>query len=97
MRPGWFPSSHEYDCAPELGALAILADVLEAVSLVLFAANRELFDDARPHSRPLPPTVPAADKLLRQIDRLRRAIDAYCRLAAPTPAPASPPGDDMPF
>jgi len=92
----WFPTPPDYDHAPELGVLAILVDVLEGVSMIMLAANRELLDDEPPYWRPLPPTAPAADKLLRQIDRLRRAVDAYRRVAAPKPAP-EPPDDNIPF
>ena len=94
----WFPTPPDYDHAPELGVLAILIDVLEGVSMIMLAANRELLDDERPYWRPLPPTAPAADKLLRQIDRLRRAVDAYRRVAAPKPAPEPSPDDNnIPF
>jgi hypothetical protein len=95
----WFPTPPDYDHAPELGVLAILVDVLDGVSMIMLAANRELLDDdERPYWRPLPPTAPAADKLLRQIARLRRAVDAYRRVAAPKPE-ADPPSHDnnIPF
>ena len=95
--PDWFPTPPEYDRVPELAVLAILVDLLEGVSMVMLAANRELLDDEPPYWRPLPPTAPAADKLLRQIDRLRRAVDAYRRVAAPKPAPEPPPDDNIPF
>ncbi len=93
----WFPTPPDYDHAPELGVLAILVDVLEGVSIIMLAANRELLDDERPDWRPLPPTAPAADKLLRQIDRLRRAVDAYRRVAAPKPQPEPPDDNNIPF
>jgi hypothetical protein len=93
----WFPTPPDYDHAPELGVLAILIDVLEGVSMIMLAANRELLDDERPYWRPLPPTAPAADKLLRQIDRLRRAVDAYRRVAAPKPEPEPPDDNNIPF
>jgi hypothetical protein len=93
----WFPTPPEYDHAPELGALAILVGVLDAVSMLLLAANLELTDDERPYWWPLPPTVPAADNVLRQVDRLRRSLDAYRRVALPDPAPEPPAGDDIPF
>jgi hypothetical protein len=94
----WFPTPPEYDHAPELGVLAILAGVLEGVSMVMLAANLELLDDDEPpYWRPPPPTVPAADAILRQVDRLRRAMDAYRRVAVPAPAPEPPPNDDIPF
>jgi len=92
----WFPTPPEYDHAPELGVLAILVDVLEGVSMIMLAANREILDDERPYWRPPPPTVPAADKLLRQIERLRRAVDAYRRVAAPKPQPL-PDDNNIPF
>jgi hypothetical protein len=91
----WFPTPPDYDHAPELGVLAILVDVLEGVSMIMLAANRELLDDEPPYWRPLPPTVPAADKLLRQIDRLRRAVDSYRRVAAPKPEPELMPDDNI--
>ena len=93
----WFPTLPEYDHAPELGVLAILVGVLDAVSMVMLAPNRELLDDERPYWRPLPPTAPAADTVLRQVDRLRRAVDAYRRVAAPKPAREPPTDDDIPF
>ncbi len=93
----WFPTPPEYDHAPELGALAILVGVLDAVSMVMLAANLELTDDERPCWRPLPPTAPAADNILRQVDRLRRAVEAYRRVAAPELAPEPPSDDNIPF
>ena len=94
----WFPTPPEYDHAPELGVLAILVGILEGVSMVMLAANLELLDDDEPpYWRPLPPTAPAADNLLRQVDRLRRAINAYRRVALPQPAPEPPSDDDIPF
>ena len=92
----WFPTPPEYDHAPELGVLAILVGILEVVSMVMLAANLDLFDDERPYWRPPPPTTPAADNVLRQVDRLRRAVDAYRRVAVPQPPP-EPPSDDIPF
>jgi hypothetical protein len=77
--------------------LAILVATLDVVSTVMLAANLELLDDERPSWRPLPPTAPAADTILRQIDRLRRAVDAYRRVAAPRPPPRPPADDDIPF
>jgi hypothetical protein len=93
----WFPTPPDYDRAPELGVLAILVGILDVVAMAMLAANLELTDDERPHWRPLPPTVPAADAVLRQVDRLRRAVDAYRRVALPEPAPEPPSGDDIPF
>lgn len=94
----WFPTPPQYHHAPELGVLAILAGVLEGVSMVMLAANLELLDDDEPpYWRPLPPTVPAADAVLCQLDRLRRAVDAYRRVAVPQLAPEQSPDDDIPF
>jgi len=93
----WFPTPPDYDHAPELAVLAILVGILEVVSMTMLAANLELLDDERPAWRPLPPTAPAADNLLRQVDRLRRAVDTYRRVALPEPAPEPPSGDDIPF
>jgi hypothetical protein len=93
----WFPTPPDYDRAPELGVLAILVGILETVSIVMLAANLELTDDERPYWRPLPPSAPAADNVLRQVARLRRAVDAYRRVALPEPAPEPPSGDDIPF
>jgi hypothetical protein len=77
--------------------LAILVGILEGVSMVMLAANLELLDHERPYWRPLPPTASAADNILRQADRLRRAINAYRRVAVPKPAPEPPSDDDIPF
>jgi hypothetical protein len=94
----WFPTPPEYDHAPELGVLAILVGILEVVSMVMLVANLELLDDDEPpYWRPLPPTAPAADNVLHQVDRLRRAVDAYRRVAVPNPAPEPPSDDNIPF
>ena len=95
---GWLPSPPEYDHAPELGVLAILLSILDVVFVALLAANRELLDEERPSWSPVPPTAPAADKVLHQIDRLRCAIQAYRRAALPS-TPASEPATDadIPF
>lgn len=91
----WFPTPPEYDHAPELGMLAILVSILEGVSMLMLAANLELLDDEPPpYWRPLPPTATAAGNILRQVDRLRCAVDAYRRVALPKPEPSS---DDIPF
>ncbi len=93
----WFPTPPEYDRAPELGVLAILTGILEGVSMVMLAANLELLDDEPPpYWRPLPPTAAAADNILRQVDRLRRAVDAYRRVAMPKPPPEQT-SDEIPF
>ena len=53
---------------------------------------------SRPCWRPLPPTVPAAETVLRHLDRLQRALVAYrtAALIPPLPPPPSDP-DDIPF
>jgi len=77
--------------------LTILVATLDVVATTMLAANLELLDDERPSWRPLPPTAPAADNVLRQIDSLRRAVDAYRRLASLKPPPEPPADDDIPF
>jgi hypothetical protein len=94
----WFPSPPEYEHAPELAVLAILVSILESVSMVMLAANRGILDDdQRPYWRPLSPSTAAAEHILQHVDHLRRAVDAYRRIAAPTPEPGSPSGDEIPF
>jgi hypothetical protein len=47
---------------------------------------------------PLPPTVPAAETVLRHLDRLQRALVAYRTAALIPPLPPPPPDpDDIPF
>jgi hypothetical protein len=94
----WFPTPPEYDQAPELATLAILAGTLDAVSMVILAANPELLDDQpQPYWRPHPPTAPAAENILRQIDRLRRAVHTYRQVAAPKPSPDPTADPIIPF
>jgi hypothetical protein len=94
----WLPSPPEYERSPELGVLAILLSILDVVYIALLAANRDLLDDDRPHWSPLGPTAPAADTILRQIDRLRRSVAAYQHAALPPPPDTSPlADDDIPF
>jgi len=97
----------EYQHAHELAVLALLLETLDVVTMVVLAENPELGDDDRPSWRPLPPTVPAANILLRQIDRLRRGLLDYWAAALPPPSdlapdpdpgePQSDPADDIPF
>jgi hypothetical protein len=94
----YLPSPPEYDHAPELGVLAALLSILDVVFVALLATNRDLLDDERPAWVPLSPTAPAADKVLNQIDRLRRAVQAYRAVALPPPPAAEPAADDdIPF
>jgi hypothetical protein len=94
----YLPSPPEYDRAPELGVLAALLSILDVVFVALLATNRDLLDDERPDWVPLSPTAPAADKVLNQIDRLRRAVQAYRSVALPPPPAAEPAADDgIPF
>jgi hypothetical protein len=94
----YLPSPPEYDRAPELGVLAALLSILDVVFVAVLGANRDLLDDERPDWVPLSPTAPAADKVLTQIDRLRRAVHAYREVALPPPPAAEPPADDdIPF
>lgn len=91
----WLPSPPEYERAPELGVLAILVSILDVTYVALIAANRDLLDDERPYWSPLSPTARPADTLLRQIDRMRRAITTYQHAALPAPPERNP--DDIPF
>ena len=85
----WLPSPPEYERAPELAVLAILLAILDVTYLALLAANRDLLDDERPYWSPLSPTARPADAILRQIDRLRRAVATYQRAALPPdPSPS---------
>jgi hypothetical protein len=93
----YLPSPPEYDRAPELGVLAALLSILDVVFVAVLAANRDLLDDERPDWVPLSPTAPAADKVLNQIDRLRRAVLAYRDVALPPPAAEPAADDDIPF
>jgi hypothetical protein len=94
----YLPAPPDYDRAPELGVLAALLSILDVAFVALLATNRDLLDDERPSWVPLSPTAPAADKLLNQIDRLRRAVQAYRSVALPPPLPAEPAADDdIPF
>lgn len=98
----WLPTPPEYEHAHELALLALLVATLDVVTMVLLAENRSIGDDERPAWRPVHPTGPAAENVLRQIDRLRRALAAYRRAAAPPPpdpsGDAAPIGDeDIPF
>jgi hypothetical protein len=95
----WWPKPLEYDRAPELAVLALLATALDIVGRTLMVAHPEIGDTDRPFWRPLPPTVPAAECVLRQLDRLQRALVAYRNAALiPPPDPPPPdPDDDMPF
>ena len=93
----YLPSPPEYDRAPELGVLAALLSILDVVFVALLATNRDLLDDERPTWVPLSPTAPAADKVLNQIDRLRRAVQAYRAVALPPPAAEPAADDDIPF
>jgi hypothetical protein len=98
----WLPTPSEYEHAHELAVLAVLVANLDVVAMVLLAENREIGDDDRPAWRPFHPTVPAAERVLRDIDRIRRSLMAYRRAAAPPattpsadPAPAT--DEDIPF
>ena len=91
------PSPPEYEHAPELGVLAILLSILDVTYVALLAANRDLLDDERPYWSPLSPTARPADAILRQIDRLRRAIATYQRAALPTHPDSQSVTDDIPF
>jgi len=98
----WLPTHPEYEHAHELAILAVLVATLDVVTMVLFAENRSIGDDERPSWRPVHPTVPAAENVLRQIDRLRGALMAYRRAAAPSPPDSCPntgpvSDDDIPF
>jgi len=93
----YLPSPPEYDRAPELGVLAILVSILDVVYIALLAANRDLLDDERPYWFPLSPTASAADAILPQIDRLRRAIAIYQHAALPPPPSSKSADDDIPF
>ena len=93
----YLPSPPDYDRAPELGVLAALLSILDVVFVTLLATNRELLDDERPAWVPLSPTAPAADKVLNQIDRLRRAVQAYRTVALPPPPAPEATDDDIPF
>jgi len=94
----YLPSPPEYHRAPELGVLAALLSILDVVFVAVLGANRDLLDDERPAWLPLSSTAPAADKVLNQIDRLRRAVHAYREVALPPPPPAEPAADDdIPF
>jgi len=93
----YLPSPPEYDRAPELGVLAALLSILDVVFVAVLGANRDLLDDERPAWLPLSPTAPAADKVLNQIDRLRRAVHAYREVALPPPAAEPATDDDIPF
>ena len=98
----WLPTHPEYEHAHELALLALLVAALDVVTMVLFAENRSIGDDERPSWRPVHPTVPAAENVLRQIDRLRRALMAYRRAAVPPPPGSSSDtgpvsDDDIPF
>jgi hypothetical protein len=90
----WWPTPPDYQRAPELALLTLLAAALDIVARTLTVAHPELGDADRPFWRPVPPTVPAAEAVLRQLDRLQRALVAY-RTAALTPPPPRDP--DMPF
>jgi len=93
----YLPSPPDCDRAPELGVLAALLSILDVVFVAVLGANRDLLDDERPNWVPLSPTAPAADKVLNQIDRLRRAVHAYREVALPPPAAELAPDDDIPF
>ena len=93
----WLPSPPEFERCPELGVLAILLSILDVVYIGLLAANRDLLDEERPSWSPLSPTAPAADNILRQIDRMRRAVAAYQHAALPPPPAPEPTDDDIPF
>lgn len=93
----YLPSPPDYDRAPELGVLAALLSILDVVFVAVLAANRDLLDDERPYWVPLSPTAPAADNVLNQIDRLRRAVQAYRTAALPPPAAEPAADDDIPF
>jgi len=89
--------STDFERCPELGVLAILLSILDVVYIALLAANRDLLDEGRPSWSPLSPTAPAADTILRQIDRMRRAVAVYQHAALPPPPAPEPTDDDIPF
>ena len=93
----WWPKPLDYERAPELAVLALLAAALDIVGRTLCVAHPEIGDTDRPYWRPLPPTVPAAENVLRQLDRLQRALVAYRNTAIIPPTPPDPPDTDVPF
>lgn len=90
----WWPRPPEIDAAPELAVLAATRAVVEITVAALLAANFELTagDDS-----PLPISAAAARRIIDDVARLRRSIDAYRDILAALAAVDEPGGDDIPF